>query len=146
MMRLLLSSFLVAAFLGGCASVPMGDVDREKVLKTFPVNKEKASVYVCRNSVFGSGFKLEVRIDDRLLGFNGGFTFLHVEASPGKHTIMSVAEDVDSIDIEMESGKSYFLVQEPSMGLASARSRLYIVSEEEGKRCVIETRFARSSR
>lgn len=60
----------------------------------------------------------------------------------GKHTVTSKSENSDTIEVDAVAGKLYYIWQEVKMGLLYARTKLSLVSEEEGKKGVQESQLA----
>lgn len=134
-----------AAFvLVGCASVPMGDPQRDAALKNFKVAPDKAGIYVYRNESFGAAIKMDVAVDGQPLGQTAANTYLYKEVAPGKHTVSSAAENTDTVDVDLKPGALAYIWQEVKMGFVKARSKLNLVSEAEGRKGVLETSLAAS--
>jgi hypothetical protein len=135
---------VVASVLGGCASVPMGNVKQDMVLKNFnaPNDKNKAGVYVYRNEFIGAAIKMHVRMDGKVLGTTAANTYLYKEVEPGEHIISSEAENTDTLTIDAKKGTLSYIWQEVKMGFLFARSKLHLVSEKEGRKGVLESDLA----
>jgi uncharacterized protein YceK len=135
---------LVVSVLGGCASVPMGNVKQDIALKEFnvPNDKNKAGIYVYRNETFGAAIKMYVRLDGEVLGATAANTYLYKEVEPGKHTVSSEAENTSTITVDAKQGMLSYIWQEVKMGMWSARSKLHLVSKEEGRKGVLESNLA----
>jgi len=131
---------LLAAMLGACASVPLGDESRDEQLKTFPaVSQDKAGLYIYRNESMGASVKMEVDIDGQQVGTTARKTYLYKEVTPGKHTITSHAENTDTLEVDLQPGTLAYVWQEVKMGILFARSKLHLVPEEQGKAGVLES-------
>ena len=141
-MKKLLLATLIASSLVGCASVPMGDAKQDAALKTFTVPADKAGLYIYRNESMGGAVKMDVELDGKTIGQTVANTYLYKEVAPGKHTIISKAENNDSLEIDAKSGTLYYIWQEVKMGILYARTRLHVASEAEGKKGVLETKLA----
>lgn len=121
------------------ARVPMASTERNALAKTFVVNPDKANIYIYRNEgTFGAAIKFDLEIDGKLIGKTAGSTFAAVEIEPGKHTIMGKAENDSALEIVAQAGKNYFIRQELSFGFITARNKLQLVEEEQGKDGVFE--------
>lgn len=140
------SGFLIALFatlLSACASVPMGDENRDEHLKTFPkVAQDKAGLYIYRNESIGGGVKMEVDVDGQQIGTTARNTYLYKELAPGKHKVTSHAENTDTLEVDLKPGTLSYIWQEVKMGILFARSKLHLVSEKEGQTGVQETSLA----
>lgn len=137
-----LLALVISAALTGCASVPMGDPARDTALKTFQVAPGKAAIYVYRNESMGAAVKMDVLVNGENIGETAANTYLYKEVAPGKHTVASKAENTDTVEVELKPGSIAYLWQEVKMGLMYARTKLHLVSEQEGKKGVLETRLA----
>ena len=133
-----------AFILNGCASVPMGNVKQDTVFKKFntPSDKDKAGIYVYRNETFGAAIKMHVRLDEKVLGATAANTYLYKEVEPGQHTVSSLAENTDTLTVNAIKGTLSYIWQEVKMGMWSARTKLHLVSEEEGRKGVLESSLA----
>lgn len=105
---------------------------------------EKAGIYIYRNESFGSAIKLTVEMDGRVIGETAAKTYLYKEVTPGKHTLVSHAENTDTLEVDVKPGTLAYVWQEIKLGLLSARSKLHLMSEEEGKKGVLETNLAQT--
>ncbi|HET7775520.1 MAG TPA: DUF2846 domain-containing protein [Azospira sp.] len=128
--------------LTGCASVPMGDPQKDAALKTFAAKKDMAGLYIYRNESMGGAIRMDVEVDGKPLGQTAAKTYLYTELTPGKHVLTSKAENDFSLDLEVLPGKLYYVWQEVKMGILYARSKLQLVDEKEGKAGVMETQLA----
>ncbi len=141
MNRTLLAVALVVG-IAGCASVPMGDPARDQALKAFESKPDLAGIYVYRNEIIGGAVRMDVSVDGQALGQTASKTYLYTEVPPGKHTVTSKAENTHSIEIDTVAGKLYYIWQEVKMGILYARTKLHLMSEEEGRKGVMETKLA----
>jgi hypothetical protein len=126
----------------GCASVPMGDPQKDTSAKQFTANPDKAGVYVYRNESFGGAIRMDVAVDNKPLGQTAAKTYFYAEVEPGKHTITSKSENTDTLEIETAPGKLYYVWQEVKMGVLYARTKLHLVGDSEGQKGVLESKLA----
>ncbi|RQO63548.1 hypothetical protein DBR47_03210 [Paucibacter sp. KBW04] len=143
-MKKLLLTTVLALNLVGCASVKMGDPHQDIEAKRFIAPKDAAAVYVYRNETMGAAVGMEVLVDGKLVGKTGANTFVYKELAPGKHTIQSVAENTDALEIDAKPGVLYYIWQEVKMGVMYARTKLHLVDEARGKKGVSETKLVES--
>jgi len=140
--KIMLVGLLVStALITGCASVPMASVERDTQSKTFSVKSDKANVYVYRNESMGAAVKMDVDFDGKPIGQTVAKSYFALEVAPGKHTLISKAENDSVLDVDAEAGKNYFVWQEVKMGLMYARNKLQIVDEVAGKAGVSECKL-----
>lgn len=132
---------LLLALIAGCASMPMATTEQDGQAKRFEVPPDRARIYLYRNEVIGAAIPMTVSFDGQLAGQTGSRTFFVWEVSPGSHQLASHAENVSSLIIDAEGGKSYYIWQEVKMGVFMARSRLQQVDEATGQAAVRECRL-----
>ncbi|KHK60149.1 lipoprotein [Burkholderia sp. A9] len=132
---------LTAGTLVGCASVPMGDPQRDAELKTFSAPHEKAAIYVYRNESMGGAVKMPVILDGKILGDTAAKTYLYSEVEPGHHQLVSKAENDSTLDVDTVAGKIYYVWQEVKMGIMYARSKLQLVDDTTGRDGVKESKL-----
>lgn len=138
-----LLALTLAASLVGCASVPHGDAQQDAALKNFSAPAPtQAGLYIYRNEFMGALVTMDVKIDDQDVGQTGRKTYLFKEVTPGKHTITSIAENTDALEVEVKPGTLNYVWQEVKMGFLSARTKLHLVDEAEGQKGVRESTLA----
>jgi uncharacterized protein YceK len=134
----LLLSVLGTLVLSGCATVQMAQPHEDSKAKTFVTKNDRANIYIYRNELFGAAIQMDTVVNNKPLGKTGPKTFFMVDVPPGKHTVVSKAENDATLVVEAEAGKNYFIWQEVKMGLLFARSHLQLVDESKGKAGVNE--------
>lgn len=127
-----------AVLVTGCASVPMASLERDAQTKTFTVKPDKANIYVYRNESMGAAVKMDVDLDGRPIGQTVAKSYFALEVAPGKHTLVSKAENDSVLDVAAEAGKNYFIWQEVKMGVLYARNKLQLVDDATGRAGVSE--------
>jgi hypothetical protein len=142
MLSRIISALFIAVALVGCASVPMGDAKQDAALKSFTAKPDFAGIYIYRNENFGAAIRMDVEVDEQPIGQTAAKTFLYKEVSAGKHTVTSKSENTDTVEIHAVAGKLYYIWQEVKMGFLYARTKLNLVSDEDGKKGVLETQLA----
>ena len=142
--KVILIGLTAATFFSGCASkVPMATSSEDSIAKSFKKDKKYANVYLCRNSFSGSALNKTVLIDGKFAGSISGYSFFHWKMKPGKHIIVQSMTETTSITLNTKSNTNYFIVEKPMTGL-KAGAELFIVDEEEGKKCVLATKMLKS--
>ncbi len=58
--------------------------------------------------------------------------------------VPSKAENTDTVEVEAKPGSLLYVWQEVKMGVLSARTKLHVVEEAQGKKGVQETKLAES--
>lgn len=125
----------------GCASVPMANIERDNMAKTFAPQADKAKIYVYRNEKFGAAIKLPVALDGRLVGDTASKTYFLFVVPPGEHKLITKAENDSILPLMVEAGRNYFVWQEIKMGLWAARANLQLVDELTGRKGVEECKL-----
>ena len=141
-MKKIFTLFLVVGSLLGCASVPMESPENDAKARQFNNPVDTAGLYIYRNESIGGAIKMDVEIDGVPIGQTAANTFLYKEVSPGKHTIVSKTENDSTLEVDAEAGMLYYIWQEVKLGLLFARSKLQLMSKEEGQKGVNETKLA----
>lgn len=137
---------IALAVLSGCASVPMATKEQDAVAKSFaPPAPDKAGLYVYRNSFVGQALRKAVSIDGKAIGTTANKTYFYREMAPGGHTLSTESEFGDnSVTFQAENGKNHYARQYIKMGVFVGGSGIEMVSEEEGKRAILECERAQS--
>ena len=137
---------ILALFLSGCASVPMGSKESDAQAKTFAApSPGNAGLYIFRNSFVGQALTKTVFVDAKSIGTSANKVYFYKEVPAGKHTISTQSEFSDNaLEITVEAGKHYFIRQYIKMGVFVGGANLELVSEEEGKKEVLQCSLAAS--
>ena len=125
----------------GCASVPMADTSADTTAKTFKVAPNKSGIYIYRNESMGAAVSMDLFINGKPLGQTAAKTYAYVEVDPGKHKILSKAENEELLELDTLAGKLYYVWQEVKMGLLYARNKLSLVDEKTGQAGVMESKL-----
>ena len=122
---------LVSILLTNCA-VQKASLDENVVAKQLHASDNKAVVYIVRPSALGFAVKFTVNIDGQYIGATGGKRFIYAILDPGKHLIVSHAENKEELEVNLEANKTYYIEQIPTMGIVMARNKLKLLDEAEG--------------
>ena len=137
---------LVASlYLTGCASVPMASIENDKAMKEFALpSGGTAGLYIYRNSTFGGALKKSVYIDGEFIGETAPMIYFYKEIQPGKHNISTESEfSNNDLILDAKVGKNHYIHQYMKMGLVVGGANLEHVSEEEGRKGVLECGLAK---
>jgi hypothetical protein len=130
------------ALLTGCASVvPMAPKEQDAASKSFRApSANKAGVYIYRdNSFVGKALTKRLSIDGVVIGETAAGVYFHREVTPGEHTLATQAEfGENTLKFNAEAGKNYFFQQYIKMGTFKGSAGIQAVSEDEGKRAVLQ--------
>ena len=92
----------------------------------------KALIYIVRPSGYAMAVKFKVSFDGNEIGATKGKKFLYIMVSPGKHTIISKANNSAQMEIDVEAGKTYFIKQTATLGI-TASNELTLLDETTGR-------------
>ncbi|WP_394778887.1 DUF2846 domain-containing protein [Undibacterium sp.] len=134
---LLAASLLLSA----CASVPMASFDKDAQAKSFASQKSKAQLYVYRSETLGSGIKMQLELDNIVIGETAAHTYAVISVKPGRHELVSKAENESRLVLNVKAGQNYYIWQEVKVGFLSARSSLQLMDEAEGKQGVAQSKL-----
>jgi hypothetical protein len=136
--------FIVAAWLSGCAQVPMAPSVQDQVKKKFdPPSKGMSGIYIYRNSSFGGALLKSVYIDGNYLGETGPNVYFYTEVKPGMHAFSTESEFSENhLKLTTMADKLYFLRQYIKMGLFVGGANFEVMPEAEGKSGVMECKLA----
>jgi hypothetical protein len=142
--RIFMSAAIIfVSLLSGCASIPMAPKEQDAAAKQFSPPKDKAGLYMYRNSFMGQALRKRLLVDGVVIGETANKTFFYKQVMPGQHTLSTESEFGDnSITLQAEAGKNYFVQQYIKMGAFVGGAGLRMVSEEEGKREVLSCELA----
>ena len=126
----------------GCASVPMADTSADTTAKTFKVAPNKSGIYIYRNESMGAAVSMDLFINGKPLGQTAAKTYAYVEVDPGKHKILSKAENEELLELDTLAGKLYYVWQEVKMGMWQAGSALQLMDQLKGRDEIMECKLA----
>jgi hypothetical protein len=126
----------ISLLFAGCAStqqfVPFPD--QAKVVE----DPTKGRIYVMRPATVGAAISMDVADSGKIIGSTGPHGFLCWEREPGDIVVSSKAENTSAVKVSVEAGKVNYIFQHMEFGWISARNRLDIVTEDEGKKVLKE--------
>jgi len=100
---------------------------------------DRAGLYVYRDSFGGKALKKMLSIDGKAIGQTANKVYFYREITPGAHTLSTESEFGDNtLDIQAVAGKNLFVRQYIKLGVFVGGSALELVSEEEGKKAVLD--------
>lgn len=133
----LITSMLIVS---GCATLPSPEKMKAEVANyTLPqLPKEgKAIAYVVRPSSVGTLIRFNVFVDDKKpeseMGYTRGSQYIYFNLEPGKHNILSKAENWAEVQVDAKAGDIFFIQQEAKMGVIMARNNLFKIPDYQGK-------------
>jgi hypothetical protein len=142
-MKILLVVLLSSLFVG-CASVPMGSLEDDKMAKEFTAPQGKSRIYLYRNEALGAAIKIPVTLNGQMKGQTAADVYFVWDVEPGVHQINCLAESNGALSVTTKANQSYFVWQEVKMGLMSAGCALHEVQADRGKAAISKCKLAAS--
>lgn len=105
---------------------------RNDEAKSLTAIKDKAIVYVVRPSFIDPILKLSTYCDSVKIGGIGAKRFLYTVLNPGTHTFMSKLDNTETLNLQLEANKIYYIKFALKIGLGLGRVSLKVVETEEG--------------
>jgi len=147
-----ITTFVTSTILVACASLPLGNPQEDATLKKFAIEPDRSGVFIYSNERFPSGLTTDIHLDGTPVGQISEMTYLYTPVAAGKHTITSKADNTDTLVVEITTGSLVYVrqqietvEQEVEVGVFSHRVRLHLMSEEEGKKGVLDCKLAMST-
>ena len=128
-----LGAVAAIAAAAGCATVPMATKEDSARMKAAAPAPGAALVYLYRNETIGYAVHMDVSLDGRPWGRTVANSYMVWELPPGRHHLLSQAENDSELALNLRPGGRYFVWQEVKMGILSARSRLQEVAPDQGQ-------------
>jgi hypothetical protein len=116
---------VVTAALAGCASLAPPNADTlAKLMQPVP---EKAVIFLVRNEPASAPWRIKVTMDGRDMGSTSANTYFRWVVEPGRHIVISEAQNDSGVVIDAQAGQIYYLWQDVSTGFFRPRSDLRFV-------------------
>jgi len=147
MRRLIVATTLIfGALLAGCATVSMAPLEEDKARKEFSnPSQDVAGLYIYRNSIVGGALKKTLYIDGEIIGESAPMTYFYLDIQPGRRVLSTESEFSDNFfALDAKGGKNYYVHHYIKLGLFVGGANLKLVSQEEGKKGVLESKLAGS--
>lgn len=144
--KILSASFLTLFIVGCAAKVPMESAERDYELKQFPAPPEgQAAVYVYRDSYIGKALTKRISINDVPIGESADKVFFYTVIKPGDTVVATASEFSDNtLEFDAQKDANYFIRQYIKMGVFIGGANLEMMSEETGKKHILNTKLAKS--
>ena len=136
---------LVSSLFTGCASVPMGSVEKSDMAKQFnQPSSGNAGLYIYRSGSLGGALKKDIWVDEKCIGESAPNVFFYEEVKGDVEHKMSTESEFSPNDllVKTESGKNYFVRQYIKMGVFVGGAGLELVDEDKGKAEVAKLQLA----
>jgi hypothetical protein len=124
-------------FLSACQTVPHPDLastDLDNQSKQFQAKANVATVYIYRSELNNGYIPIPIEINGKIVGNTKSQTYLYQELPPGKYKVVAQADNVSTLDMELEAGKVYYVWQSMDYNNKGfVRSSLMKVSDKQGQ-------------
>jgi len=129
---------LIIAIISGCASVPNASSKQDHQAKLFKTHPQKSNLYIYRGHAQGASIEMPLEINGWHVATNLGQTYLKLQVTPGKHRIISRADNTERLVLATQKNKNYFIFQDVKIGSSGAITSLNLVGESVGQAGVNE--------
>jgi hypothetical protein len=118
-----------------CFSIIVGSLSVPSSAAEVPqADSDKALVVFYRVKSFkGGAIRFNVQYSEGLIGTLGSGTYLYKQLGPGQYQFWSQVISQDSITLNVEAGKTYYVKGETQIGVFAGRPKFTQVSESQAK-------------
>lgn len=141
-MRVIVSALMSAIWLSGCSVAVLINTgnEQDKFAKTFSPPGDKALIYVYSADPNPNNI-IHVLVDGRISGTVNASYYSISNVIPGPHRVGLEHEESNSILVDVEPGKSYFVDARMLCEGGAAHAQLTLVDESIGKRRVLASQL-----
>lgn len=107
------------------------------------VNTQKARIYLMRPSVFGGLASMKVFDGETQIGNIRGNSYLCWDRDPGTLELHDTAENKSHMELKVEAGHTYYILQKVRMGWIKPCSDLSEIPEDEAQRYLATCKAAK---
>lgn len=146
-MKKLIFMFIAVFVLSGCAKMPVrGEYTILDAAPILEVDNEAAIVYFLRENAFiGGGVTYYIWEDTSKIGLlRSGSYFTH-KSKPGLCTYWAETEAKTTLTLNVDAGKTYYILGGVNMGVLIGRATLSEVSESVAKELLPNLKYTRLS-
>ncbi len=118
-----------------CFSIIVGSLSVPTLAAEVPqADSDKALVVFYRVKSFkGGAIRFNVQYAEGQIGTLGSGTYLYKQLEPGQYQFWSQVISQDSITLNVEAGKTYYVKGEAQIGVFAGRPKFTQVSESQAK-------------
>jgi hypothetical protein len=124
---------LVFIAISGCSTTPTALEVQDNQAKQFTTDSQKSNLYIYRNSAHASSVEMTLEVDGRHVATNRGQTYIKVVVEPGKHKVVSRADNINRLALATLKNTNYFIFQDVNESNGYTSTQLTLVSESQGK-------------
>ncbi len=143
MKKILITAVILTLFTG-CVQMKINTApdDADAKAKALSPAKGKSLVYFIRDTNIGKPFAHEITMDGKKIGSTCGYYYIYTFASPGKHKIVSKGDFDGSLELSVESGKTYYVQQKILPGIWEGGTSLELLKDSDGKSRLSQCRLS----
>jgi hypothetical protein len=104
----------------------------DSIAKNMSPSPGKAVVYIIRPTIMAAAVEMRLDCDSFFVGWINPKTYLFTVLDSGDHTFIAKSENKFKLKIHLEGGQRYYLEQDARMGIMFARTKLTILTPEQG--------------
>ena len=118
-----------------CFTIIVGSLSVSSSAAEVPqADSDKALVVFYRVKSFkGGAIRFNVQYSEGLIGTLGSGTYLYKQLEPGQYQFWSQVISQDSITLNVEAGKTYYVKGEAQLGVFAGRPKFTQVPESQAK-------------
>jgi hypothetical protein len=139
-LALVMALVLAAALVAGCAHKASREDNSAPFDLPLKPGADSAAVYVLRPSPVGFAVVMTVYLDTKSnetkVGSTRGGQYVYFEVSPGAHSILSQAENLAKMLLDVQAGKTYFIEQIPRTGIMLAQNSLAPMDDDDAMKAL----------
>uniref|UniRef100_Q47J35 DUF2846 domain-containing protein n=1 Tax=Dechloromonas aromatica (strain RCB) TaxID=159087 RepID=Q47J35_DECAR len=146
MFKKIASVAIFAAFITGCASVPMESKEASDQAKRFPAPSQgQAGLYIYRSAGVGGALKKDIWVDGKCIGESAPNVFFYEEVKGNQEHVIATESEFspNEIKLAVADGINYFIRQYIKMGVFVGGANLEVANEAEGKEVVRNLEMAK---
>jgi hypothetical protein len=128
----------------GCASVDLADINDEK--RALEFNRPQpgyGSLYVLRDSARGQTSVLEVSVNGLPIAKTAPKTFVQLNLKEGRYYVGGRGENYSQIELNVNSGRTYFIRQVVTAGWNDFRNELEMLPDDMAKGIINDLKMAK---
>jgi hypothetical protein len=128
---------VLAAALATTSAVHAGKYSSEVEPPTRAESRsDSAAVYFLRTTSMGGLIYFWTFADEEFVGVTRGKSYFTAQLAPGEHVLWSKAENVAAVNLTVEAGRTYYVIERVVPGFGKARVRLDVVDAAEGEKAL----------
>lgn len=108
--------------------------EKELKIKQMSPPENKALVFIVRRQSMAKLIKVTLECNGVYLGTTKGKRFIYLILDPGSYTFVSKAKNKSSLQLNLEAGNSYFILQKISTGGIMTITKLELMEETTGRK------------